>query len=302
MKGTMELETYCILVEVDLHLQAITTARMKSEYPERIGQPECQAKFHILGKLVIAGDCLKMLWVYPLPARRYGQTFVPTRLFGHLVIHSPSCHSIYLSYDNMSCVDGFGGRVCRDGCDVLTTHRSINIGVLLCAKSACYNCEIHHAHIMAILARTYLHSAAVHHYYRYKEITDVKYRNLVFPRRAQVEASSPSSRIQATYMCQPECQFYMKTGDCKFGAVCKFHHPRERLIPLPDCVLSPIGLPLRPGEPLCVFYSRYGVCKFGPSCKFDHPMRVFAHNAAASASTDGTAVRDFMLHHQELLQ
>lgn len=45
---------------------------------------------------------------------------------------------------------------------------------------------------------------------------------------------------------QPECQFYMKTGDCKFGTVCKFHHPRERLIPVPDCVLSSIGLPLRP--------------------------------------------------------
>ncbi|XP_039030239.1 zinc finger CCCH domain-containing protein ZFN-like [Hibiscus syriacus] len=44
---------------------------------------------------------------------------------------------------------------------------------------------------------------------------------------------------------QPECQFYMKTGDCKFGAVCRFHHPRERVLPAPDCVLSPIGLPLR---------------------------------------------------------
>ncbi|RRT85280.1 hypothetical protein B296_00010662 [Ensete ventricosum] len=45
---------------------------------------------------------------------------------------------------------------------------------------------------------------------------------------------------------QPECQFYMKTGDCKFGAVCKFHHPKERLVPVPNCVLSPLGLPLRP--------------------------------------------------------
>ncbi|MCI44728.1 zinc finger CCCH domain-containing protein ZFN-like, partial [Trifolium medium] len=46
---------------------------------------------------------------------------------------------------------------------------------------------------------------------------------------------------------QPECQFYMKTGDCKFGAVCRFHHPRQRLIPAsPDCLLSPMGLPLRP--------------------------------------------------------
>ena len=45
---------------------------------------------------------------------------------------------------------------------------------------------------------------------------------------------------------QPECQFYMKTGDCKFGTVCKFHHPRDRQPPSPDCLLSPIGLPLRP--------------------------------------------------------
>lgn len=44
---------------------------------------------------------------------------------------------------------------------------------------------------------------------------------------------------------QPECQFYMKTGDCKFGTVCKFHHPRDRQTPAPDCFLSPVGLPLR---------------------------------------------------------
>ncbi|KAA8538936.1 hypothetical protein F0562_025628 [Nyssa sinensis] len=90
---------------------------------------------------------------------------------------------------------------------------------------------------------------------------------------------------------QPECQFYMKTGDCKFGAVCRFHHPRERLIPAPDCILSPLGLPLRPREPLCIFYSRYGICKFGPSCKFDHPMRVITYNLSESSSADVPVVR-----------
>ncbi|KAJ7973623.1 Zinc finger CCCH domain protein [Quillaja saponaria] len=88
---------------------------------------------------------------------------------------------------------------------------------------------------------------------------------------------------------QPECQFYMKTGDCKFGTVCRFHHPRERLVPAPDCVLSPIGLPLRPGEPLCIFYSRYGICKFGPSCKFDHPMGIFTYNLSTPSSADAPA-------------
>ncbi|XP_057427457.1 zinc finger CCCH domain-containing protein ZFN-like isoform X2 [Lotus japonicus] len=90
---------------------------------------------------------------------------------------------------------------------------------------------------------------------------------------------------------QPECQFYMKTGDCKFGAVCRFHHPRDRQIPAPDCILSPLGLPLRPGEPLCVFYSRYGICKFGPSCKFDHPMGVFTYNISAPPSADAPGRR-----------
>lgn len=56
----------------------------------------------------------------------------------------------------------------------------------------------------------------------------------------------PSENVFPERPGQPECQFYMKTGDCKFGAVCRFHHPRERIIPMPDCVLSPMGLPLRP--------------------------------------------------------
>lgn len=59
----------------------------------------------------------------------------------------------------------------------------------------------------------------------------------------------PSENVFPERPGQPECQFYMKTGDCKFGAVCRFHHPRERMIPVPDCVLSPMGLPLRPVSP-----------------------------------------------------
>ncbi|KAI8031809.1 hypothetical protein LOK49_LG01G00070 [Camellia lanceoleosa] len=63
---------------------------------------------------------------------------------------------------------------------------------------------------------------------------------------------------------QPDCQFYMKTGDCKFGAVCRFHHPRERLLPSPDCVLSPIGLPLRPGEPCAFLFSLWSSSSHAP--------------------------------------
>uniref|UniRef100_A0A7C8Z3T4 C3H1-type domain-containing protein n=1 Tax=Opuntia streptacantha TaxID=393608 RepID=A0A7C8Z3T4_OPUST len=93
---------------------------------------------------------------------------------------------------------------------------------------------------------------------------------------------------------QPVCQYYLKTGDCKFGAVCRFHHPRERLIPAPDCLLSPLGLPLRPGEPLCIFYSRYGICKFGPNCKFDHPMGIFAYNLSPTPSDAPSGMRRYL--------
>ena len=44
---------------------------------------------------------------------------------------------------------------------------------------------------------------------------------------------------------EPECQYYLRTGDCKFGSSCRYHHPRDRVVPRTNCVLSPMGLPLR---------------------------------------------------------
>lgn len=45
---------------------------------------------------------------------------------------------------------------------------------------------------------------------------------------------------------QPECQYYMKTGECKFGSSCKYHHPPQWSASKTNFVLSPMGLPLRP--------------------------------------------------------
>lgn len=72
---------------------------------------------------------------------------------------------------------------------------------------------------------------------------------------------------------QPDCHFYMKTGLCKFGANCRYHHPKNTAISLLPATMSPMGLPLRPGLPLCTFYLEKGICKFGPLCKFDHPIK-----------------------------
>ncbi|CAA6663458.1 unnamed protein product [Spirodela intermedia] len=85
---------------------------------------------------------------------------------------------------------------------------------------------------------------------------------------------------------QPECQYYKKTGQCKFGSTCKFHHPPEKIIPKASYFLNPVGLPLRPGAPYCIFFAQHGVCKFGPSCKFDHPMGTLSYSPSTSSLVD----------------
>ncbi|KAF2314970.1 hypothetical protein GH714_037387 [Hevea brasiliensis] len=85
---------------------------------------------------------------------------------------------------------------------------------------------------------------------------------------------------------EPECQYYLRTGDCKFGSSCRYHHPRDRVMPRTNCVLSPLGLPLRPGVQPCTFYLRNGNCKFGATCKFDHPMGSMRYSPSASSLID----------------
>lgn len=74
---------------------------------------------------------------------------------------------------------------------------------------------------------------------------------------------------------QPECSYFLKTGNCKYKSGCKFHHPKNRLPKTSAPFAPPVshsGLPQRPGQNICSHYNRYGICKFGPGCKFDHPV------------------------------
>lgn len=87
---------------------------------------------------------------------------------------------------------------------------------------------------------------------------------------------------------EPECQYFLKTGDCKYGSACRYHHPRERAMLRTTCALSPMGLPLRQGVPPCSFYLQNGHCKFGSSCRFDHPIQIttMRYNPSASSLVD----------------
>nr|GLL16375.1 zinc finger CCCH domain-containing protein 37-like [Ipomoea trifida] len=73
--------------------------------------------------------------------------------------------------------------------------------------------------------------------------------------------------------------FYMKTGECKFGERCRFHHPLDHSSPVTSSMegqqqnfkLSLAGLPRREGAIHCPYYMKTGICKYGATCKFDHP-------------------------------
>lgn len=68
---------------------------------------------------------------------------------------------------------------------------------------------------------------------------------------------------------EPICDFYSKTGHCRFGEGCRFDHPMQFAVHL-----NSAGLPLRPGEPACSHHEKTRQCKYGPACKFDHPERI----------------------------
>lgn len=103
---------------------------------------------------------------------------------------------------------------------------------------------------------------------------------------AGVSSSISKEHLYPQRPGQPECQHYVKTGDCKFGSSCKYHHPSEWVVPETSSALSPMGLPIRPGTPTCSYYAQHGVCKFGPTCKFHHPMGTLSYSPSASSLSD----------------
>ena len=76
--------------------------------------------------------------------------------------------------------------------------------------------------------------------------------NLVYNYRNQIESGSSSQALSSISFPsfperpdQPECRYFMNTGSCKYGADCKYHHPKERLAQIASN-MGPFGLPLRP--------------------------------------------------------
>ncbi|PQM36075.1 zinc finger CCCH domain-containing protein 34 [Prunus yedoensis var. nudiflora] len=112
------------------------------------------------------------------------------------------------------------------------------------------------------------------------------YQPIPLPSSLGLPTTSQKEHLFPERPGQQECQYYMRTGDCKFGSSCRYHHPPEVVGPKTTVALSPSGLPSRPGAPLCTHYAQRGVCKFGPACKFDHPMGTLSYSPSASSLAD----------------
>jgi len=81
---------------------------------------------------------------------------------------------------------------------------------------------------------------------------------------------------------EPSCSYCLRYGTCKFGQICKFHHPpkhqtsahyNNNSVDVNKFQPHAMSLPQRPTEPDCPFYVRNGHCKFGASCKFHHNLQ-----------------------------
>jgi hypothetical protein len=67
--------------------------------------------------------------------------------------------------------------------------------------------------------------------------------------RKQMGMAAAQTAVLPQRPGEPDCAFFMKTGKCKYGDTCKFHHPIGGISS---------HYPVRPGEPECTFYMKTG--------------------------------------------
>lgn len=86
---------------------------------------------------------------------------------------------------------------------------------------------------------------------------------------------------------EPDCRDYLRTGRCKYGESCKYHHPPN--VQSGGGIRTPLDpneppFPIRPSEPPCQYFLKHGTCKFGQACKFHHPPHILASGSSQPAA------------------
>ncbi|XP_059639626.1 zinc finger CCCH domain-containing protein 67-like isoform X2 [Cornus florida] len=227
------------------------------EFPERPGQPECEF-FMKTGNCKFKSAC------------RYHHPRSPAP---KLDFYGPSDKSLPLRP-----VEEFPERPGQAECEYFMKTGDCKF------KSAC---RYHHPKSQAPNSEVYvLSDKGLPVRYAPNYLEDTARRNLSAPAaKSYTETANMETQVEEfpERLGQPECEYFMKTGDCKYKSACRYHHPKSQPPKLDACVLSDKGLPLRPGTKICRHYERYGICKYGRACLFDHPV-----NYRSSASPVGS--------------
>eukprot|EP00897_Mesotaenium_endlicherianum_P008301 jgi/Mesen1/749/ME000110S_11017 len=71
---------------------------------------------------------------------------------------------------------------------------------------------------------------------------------------------------------EPDCSYFLKTGQCAFGFSCRYNHPPDGQQAAPQGA-SWTEYPERSGQPDCQYYLKTGSCKFGATCTYHHPKK-----------------------------
>ncbi|GMH23909.1 hypothetical protein Nepgr_025752 [Nepenthes gracilis] len=92
---------------------------------------------------------------------------------------------------------------------------------------------------------------------------------------------------------EPNCAYYIKTGECRYKSACRFHHPKNRAPSASSpCALNDKGLPIRPGSKICMYYEQYGICKYGVRCVYDHPQNSSSSDFPTVAASESLPVNN----------
>jgi len=103
----------------------------------------------------------------------------------------------------------------------------------------------------------------------------------MFHQRDLAEKPESKCRIVPQFpqrLGEPDCRDFLRTGRCKYGDSCKYHHPIGGAKLSTDPSEPPF--PIRPNEPPCQYYLKHGTCKFGQTCKFHHPPHLLGTGTA----------------------
>eukprot|EP00178_Gracilaria_changii_P003923 TRINITY_DN15_c0_g1_i2.p1 TRINITY_DN15_c0_g1~~TRINITY_DN15_c0_g1_i2.p1 ORF type:complete len:1900 (+),score=156.23 TRINITY_DN15_c0_g1_i2:342-6041(+) len=99
--------------------------------------------------------------------------------------------------------------------------------------------------------------------------------------------NEPKSKVSATDV-KRICQYFAKTGACKFGDKCRFSHNVSKHSTHRPAVSS--GTPSSAKRdknntgsaanfvPICKFFEKTGECKYGQNCRFSHRSRVSSNS------------------------